>query len=243
MGDELGRSRQATQGRRRRRTAGGVQLTAERIIDAATNLLERRGHDALSARKLGHALGADPTAIYRYFNGMDDIVLAVADRLIGQAIAGFVPNTDWRTALRDLARRVHAVYVTHPHVAQVAFCRVTRRPNEMAFVETVLRILDEAGFSTADAVLRYRALADTMLSFAGQDSGAEILAPEVLEGDDLAWRAAYREQSADTHPFINKAQELLAEQMTTSSFTTALDFLLAGFGQPDRGAVKAPGAG
>jgi AcrR family transcriptional regulator len=236
MVGESGRSR--TRGQRRRWTAGGFQLSEERIIDAATNLLERRGPDALSARKLGQALGADPTAIYRYFTGMDDIVLAVADRLIGRAMASFVPHTDWRVALRDLACRVHTVYVAHPHVAQVAFCRVTRRPHEMAFVETVLKILDEAGFSTAEAVLRYRALADTMLSFAGQDSGAEILAPEVLERDDSAWQAAYRELAADSHPQIKKAQRLLAEQMTESSFTTALDFLLVGFGEPERGVAK-----
>jgi AcrR family transcriptional regulator len=230
MAGELGRTR--TRGQRRRWTAGGFQLSTERIIDAATNLLERRGPDALSARKLGQALGADPTAIYRYFNNMDDIVLAVADRLLGQAMASFVPDTDWRIALRDLACRVHTVYVAHPHVAQVAFCRVTRRPHEMMFVETVLRILHEAGFSTAEAVQRYRALADTMLSFAGQDSGAEILPAEVLEGDDLAWQASYRQVGSDTHPQIKKAQQLLAEVMTMSSFTTALDFLIVGFGEP-----------
>ena len=229
---EAGHTRRVTQGKRRRSTAGGYQLTAERIVDAATNLLERRGPDALSARKLGLALGADPTAVYRYFTGMDDVVLAVADRLLGRAMAGFVPGDDWRISLRDLACRVHAVYVAHPHVAHVAFCRVTRRPHEMAFVETVLRILHEAGFSTAEAVLRYRALADTMLSFAGQDAGAEVLPAEVLEADDAAWRATYSQVSAQTYPNISRSQQLLAEQMTTTSFPAALDFLLAGFGQP-----------
>lgn len=231
MGAQTG-NRQRAQGMRRRSTAGGYQLTAERIIDAATNLLERRGPDALSARKLGTALGADPSAIYRYFGGMDDIVLAVADRLLGRALEGFVPQPDWRIALRDLACRVHDVYVAHPHVAQVAFCRVTRRPHEMAFVETVLGILHEAGFSTVEAVHRYRALADTMLSFAGQDSGAEILPVEVVGGDNAAWQASYSEIDPTTHPHITAAQALLADVMTTSSFTAALDFLLAGFGDP-----------
>lgn len=226
------RGRQRAQGMRRRSTAGGYQLTAERIIDAATNLLERRGPDALSARKLGMALGADPTAIYRYFAGMDDIVLAVADRLLGRAMEGFVPHSDWRIALRDLACRVHTVYVAHPHVAQVAFCRVTRRPHEIAFVETVLGILHDAGFDTVEAVHRYRALADTMLSFAGQDAGAAALPPEVVSGDNTAWQASYSQVDPDTHPHITAAHPLLADIMTTSSFTAALDFLLAGFGDP-----------
>lgn len=232
MVSNAGGGRRASEGLRRRRTAAGVQLSADRIIDAATNLLERRGAEALSARKLGAALGADPTAIYRYFTGMDDIVLAVADRLIGQAMTGFAPSPQWRNTLRDLACRVHAVYVAHPHVAQVAFCRVTRRPNEMAFVETVLAVLIGAGFSVPAAVARYRALADTMLSFAGQDSGADILPPDILDADDQAWNAVYRQQSPQTYPHITQAQHLLAEHMTVSSFTTALDFLLRGFGEP-----------
>ncbi|MGV0806501.1 TetR/AcrR family transcriptional regulator [Mycolicibacterium setense] len=231
MDEESSRNRRV-QGMRRRSTAGGYQLTAQRIIDAATNLLERRGPDGLSARKLGMALGADPSAVYRYFTGMDDIVLAVADNLLGRAMKGFVPDEDWRLALRTLARRVHAVYVDHPHVAQVAFCRVTRRPHEMAFVETVLKILHDAGFSTAEAVLRYRALADTMLSFAGQDAGAEVLPADVVDGDDAAWQAAYSQVNPNTHPHINQAHTLLAEQMPISSFTVALDFLISGFGQP-----------
>lgn len=228
---QYGKHRIST-GRRRRPTASGIQLSADRIIDAATNLLERRGPEGLSARKLGAALGADPTAIYRYFTGMDDITLAVADRLIGQAMQGFVAGPDWRSTLRELACRVHDVYVDHPHVAQVAFCRVTRRPHEMAFVETVLAILHDAGFSTAGAVVRYRCLADLMLCFAGQDAGLKILPPDILEGDDQAWLAAYRDLGADTHPHIAKAAPLLAENMATSAFTTALDYLLAGFGQP-----------
>lgn len=165
---------------------------------------------------------------------MDDIVLAVADRLIGHAMKGFAPKADWRASLREMACRQHAVYVGHPHVAQVAYCRVTRRPNEIAFVDTVLKILDDAGFGPDEAVQRYRALADTVLSFAGQDSGAAILPAAIVDADDLAWRNVYREQSPDSHPHISQVRDLLAERMTTSSFLTALDFLLTGFGVPTR---------
>jgi AcrR family transcriptional regulator len=225
-------SRRPTTGARRRRTAGGGQLSADRIVDAAENLLKYRGPEGLSARKLGTALGADPTAIYRYFSGMDDLVLAVADRTIGRALAGFTVGDDWRAALRDIACRVHTAYVAHPNLALVAASRVTRRPNEMLFVETVLGILAQAGFNTAESVARYRALADTILSFAAQDAGVEILPPEVRRADDQSWQIAYGELSPETHPHIHRAQQLLAEQMTESSFLTALDFLLAGFGNP-----------
>ncbi|CAN5672192.1 hypothetical protein BH10ACT9_BH10ACT9_05080 [soil metagenome] len=55
-------------------------------IDAAVNLIENRGVGVLSARTLARAVGADPSALYRYFDGVDDVLRAVADRMIGLAM-------------------------------------------------------------------------------------------------------------------------------------------------------------
>ena len=45
-------------------------------------LLDTGGVAGFSMPKLGRALGADPTAVYRHFASKDDLVLAIADRLI-----------------------------------------------------------------------------------------------------------------------------------------------------------------
>src|SRR5215469_13835200 len=63
----------------RRRPRGS--LTPDMIITESLRLLDTEGSDGFSLPKLGRALGADPTAVYRHFASKDDLVLAIADRL------------------------------------------------------------------------------------------------------------------------------------------------------------------
>src|SRR5262245_50409787 len=82
--------------RRRRPTKSGTVLSPELIVDTAIRMLGRHGDDALSVRRLGAALGADPSSLYRYFRNTDDLILAIADELIGRSLEGFRPSEDWR---------------------------------------------------------------------------------------------------------------------------------------------------
>jgi len=65
---------------RRRPTRSGVVLDPDMIIDAALRLIEAPGGNALTVRRLGVELGADPSAIYRYFRNVDALLIAVSDR-------------------------------------------------------------------------------------------------------------------------------------------------------------------
>src|SRR6476646_4497034 len=67
---------------RRRPTKQGVVLSEELIVATALRLIEEHGAEALSVRRLGRALGADPSSLYRYFRHTDDLMLAIADELI-----------------------------------------------------------------------------------------------------------------------------------------------------------------
>jgi len=78
-----------------RRKRGGLRrgtLTPDRIVTESLRLLDTGGVAGFSMPKLGRALGADPTAVYRYFASMDDLMLAVAERLIAQALAHAFPE-------------------------------------------------------------------------------------------------------------------------------------------------------
>lgn len=93
--------RQPAAGRRRRRTRAGTDLSREVYIDAAVNLIENRGAAVMSARTLAAAVGADASALYRYFGSVDDVLRAVADRMIGIALDNWsrssTGSTRWPT--------------------------------------------------------------------------------------------------------------------------------------------------
>ena len=89
--------------RRRRPTRGGTVLTEELIVETALRLLHEHGGAGLTARRLGLALDCDPSTLYRYFRGMDQLTLAIGDTLIGRALQGWSPSGRWRDDLRTLA--------------------------------------------------------------------------------------------------------------------------------------------
>ncbi|NUK13716.1 helix-turn-helix transcriptional regulator, partial [Streptomyces lunaelactis] len=61
--------------RRRRPTKSGAVLSQQLIVETALRMLQEHGSAGLTVRRLGTALGADPSTLYRYFNGIDDLTL------------------------------------------------------------------------------------------------------------------------------------------------------------------------
>src|SRR2546429_7456493 len=89
-------------------------LTPDLIVEESLRLLDADGVAGFSMPKLGRALGADPTAVYRHFASKDDLVLAIADRLIAEATDGLRPSECWVETLIDAARRLRRTYRAHP---------------------------------------------------------------------------------------------------------------------------------
>lgn len=225
-----------TSRRRRRPTKTGVVLSHELIVRTAIRLVHEHGSEGLSVRRLGLALGADPSSIYRYFRDTDDLVRAVADGLIGQHLAGFLPGPDLRGTLRDLGLRLHAALVAEPRTAVLTAARVTGRPNEIQTIELGLGVLRAAGFAPDQAARHYHAFIDLTLGFAALDASAVALPPDAGTADDAAWTTVYATLPADTHPNIASCAGPLAATMRTSAYPAALDLFLDGLeaGLPDR---------
>src|SRR5215471_15180504 len=148
---------------RARSRRGGLQrgfLTAERIVEESLRLLDTGGIAGFSMPKLGRALGADPTAVYRHFASKDDLVLAIADRLIEEASAGLAPGPCWVGTLDEIARRIRRTYLAHPAAASLSSYRTTQGPAEMRMVDMVIGAVLAAGFAGAEAATVYRAFGD-----------------------------------------------------------------------------------
>jgi AcrR family transcriptional regulator len=215
---------------RRRRTKQGTVLSEDLIVATALRLLREHGEQAITVRRLGAALGADPSALYRYFRNTDALLLAVADELIGQTMHGLRRSGDWRADLREIGRRIHATYQQHPQAAKLANYRVTGRRHEIAGVETVLSILTEAGFPGRDAVRYYHAFVDQALAFAALDSAVATLPADIIASDCGAWREIYARLPARDYPNVAALADLLVDDMPHSSYPLALELLLDSIG-------------
>ncbi|MDT3395751.1 TetR/AcrR family transcriptional regulator [Streptomyces sp. B1866] len=214
--------------RRRRPTKTGAVLSRGLIVDTAIRLLGQHGTDALTVRRLGTALGADPSSLYRYFHSTDDLVLAIADTLIGRCVDGFRPTADWRESLRDLGHRIHATWLAHPQAAVLSTARVTGRPQEIRAVETVLGILLAAGFSPEQAARHYHSFIDLTLGFAALDAAYKALPRAAARADHDAWRSTYAALPAASQPHISACADALAATMAGSAYPAALGLFLDG---------------
>ena len=212
--------------RRRRPTKSGTVLSERLIVEAALRLLREHGSTGLSARRLGLALDCDPSTLYRYFRGMDELTLAIGDALIGEALRGWAPTGRWREDLYAVGLRIHAAYVAHPQAAQLTASRVTGRANELAADEAVLDVLRTAGFPLPETVRIYHAFIDQTLAFAALDAASLALPRASQRADDAKWRSTYARLPASTHPRIAEAAALLSARMVTSAYPTALEMLL-----------------
>src|SRR5215470_20036314 len=125
-------------------------LTPELIVTESLRLLDADGSDGFSLPKLGRALGADPTAVYRHFASKDDLVLAIADRLIEEAMTGLPAHDCWVETVIDSTRRLRRTYLAHPAAASLSSFRTTGRPAEMRTVNVIVGAVLEAGFSGAE---------------------------------------------------------------------------------------------
>ncbi|MBO1332795.1 TetR/AcrR family transcriptional regulator [Streptomyces sp. VRA16 Mangrove soil] len=213
--------------RRRRPTRNGTVLSEKLIVDTALRMLREHGSDGLTVRRLGVALGADPSTLYRYFAGLDDLTRAIGEELMGRALDAWRATGDWQADLRALGRAVHASYLAHPQAAVLTASRVTGRPREIAADETILGILRAAGFPDPVAVRTYHAFIDLTLAFAALDAGALTLTDRARETDEEMWNSTYARLPAATHPHIAATAHLLADRMNRSAYPLVLDTLLA----------------
>ncbi|MFJ4582447.1 TetR/AcrR family transcriptional regulator [Streptomyces echinatus] len=212
--------------RRRRPTQQGTVLSERLIVHTALRVLREHGSTGLTARRLGTALGADPSTLYRYFAGMDDLTRAIGEELMGRALDSWSAAGEWRADLRALGLAIHSSYLAHPQAAALTASRVTGRPREIAVDETILGILRTAGFPDVAAVRLYHAFIDLSLAFAALDAGALALAEEARTTDEEMWTSTYARLPAESYPHIAATARLLAARMPHSAYPVVLDTLL-----------------
>ncbi len=205
-----------------------VQLSAPLILDAAAAVVERDGPGALTLRRLGTELGVNHTAVLRHFDGKDQIVLALAARVLEEALDGFEPTGEWDAAFIQLAHRVRGAYLVHPGIASLVAARVSRSTAEFRGAELVLATFERAGFSGREAAVLYLTVTDLTLALSAYEASVLTLDAESREGDRLAIQRDYLLAPATDFPHLAAAAPELASISADEIFDSALGLVLDG---------------
>jgi AcrR family transcriptional regulator len=216
-----------TRGGGRRRLQRG-DLTRELIVRESLRLLDTDGIAGFSLPKLGRALGADATAVYRHFASKDDLVLAVADHLLEESAAGLQPRECWVETLTDICRRLRLTYLAHPAAASLSSYRVTQGPAEMRSVNMIISCVLAAGFEGAEAAVVYRAIGDFDLYWSGAEASSLAMDEQLQKNGRNAWTTAYLTADQAQYPAIFRVREHLPAVDDNEIFEMSLSLMLAG---------------
>ncbi len=171
-------------------TGSSPRLSRERIVAAVVDLLESGGVDAVTTRTVGEALQVHPTALYRHFRDMDDLIREAADHILEGVTDGVPEDTDPLGTLYRLCLRLRAALMSHPGAAGGVASGPSRKLHERVLTERMLDLLTSAGLGEEDVVLGYHALVEYTVGSAVIDApGPDTEQDE--ESRHRAWRADY----------------------------------------------------
>lgn len=220
------RNKTSSHRKRHKPTRTGVLLDENIILTTAFRMLEEHGPTGLSTRRLGRALGADHTAIYRYFDSMDDLELAITNELITRVTKDWHPTGDWKADLRRWGLSAHGEYMKHPQAAKISATRISGRPAELAGVEAILAALRNAGFPDTHAVMYYQCFITQMLSYAAWDGAKKLMPKKDREADIARWKGIYARVSPEQYPHIAATAGLIGQLEGLDTYPLALQILL-----------------
>jgi TetR/AcrR family transcriptional regulator, tetracycline repressor protein len=207
-------------------------LTEERILDEALALVDERGLEALTTRALGQRLGVDPTAVYRHFRNKDELVNALADRIVGSGTQPPVSSdgdASPRGQLRSACLALRRALLVHPAMTAIVVRRPPRGTNTWAATEQALGLLRQAGFDDGDAAHAYQALLFYTLGHAMLEAPYASLDPAQAAAELTASRLMYQALPAGDYPNTAAVAPKLYGSLE-EQFTYGLDRLLDGLG-------------
>jgi TetR/AcrR family tetracycline transcriptional repressor len=214
MGSEATREPKSGPGRGRPR-----RLDPDRTVDEALRLLDEGGLDALTMRRLADALNAQAGALYRYFATKQDLLTAMAERMLAGA-ADVADSPDWTQTVTALAHRLRASLLAHRDGARVYAGTRSTGPNTLGFAETAVAALIKADFTPADAV---RAMFSIVHFTVGHTLEEQAAAHDLADVTPL--------QSAldpETYPALAAARAALTDPGFATHFEFGLSALISG---------------
>jgi AcrR family transcriptional regulator len=125
-------------------------LSVDAIVEAAVELADAEGLEAVSMARVAKALGFTTMSLYRYVTGKDELLQLMWNAGAQGSENLVLVGNDWRERLRAWAMVQRDVLDRHPWIAQMPMAAPPLAPNSLTFVERGLETLDETGISDAD---------------------------------------------------------------------------------------------
>lgn len=195
-----------------------MQLTYERIITAAVQLIEREGPDAFTMRRIASELEAGVMSLYNYVPSKAAVLDGVAERVLSGIDYSTEPGASWEDHVRSQVRAFRQIAQAYPRCTMVVVSRPVDSAASLRPIEHALATLRGAGFAPEDAVRVVRTFVAFVVGTLVRDVGVSPgLEPQRPLNQDQAIL------SADRPIFLNPAEFPMVTSMSAELMNRDID--------------------
>jgi AcrR family transcriptional regulator len=211
-------------------------LSRERVLEAAIQVADEGGIESLTMRHLAESLDVEAMSLYYHVANKDAIFDGVVDALMGEIateIGGFEvpdPVDDWKNEVRTRILGARKVMLRHKWAPEVIESRTSISPTVIFYMNCLLGIMVEGGFSYDLGHHAMHALGSRALGFSQELFEPDNRAQEEADNASLA-------EMAEHIPYLvgmlsevahDGPEETLGWCDDESEFKFALDIILDG---------------
>lgn len=206
-----------------------MQLTRERIITAAVELIEQEGVDAVSMRRIAAELGSGVMSLYNHVPSKAVLLDGVAERVMSGIDFVVDPGASWEDQVRGQARAFRQIARAYPRCTMVVVSRPANSEAALRPMEHALTTLRAAGFSADDAVRVMRAfiayIIGSLLREVGVSPGLEPQRPLSQDPAVLSADIPLHVNQAEFPQVVSMSAELM-QRDHDADFEFGLDLLV-----------------
>jgi AcrR family transcriptional regulator len=181
--------------------------------------VDEHGLPALTMRALGEKMGLDPTAAYRHFPKKEDLIDAMLNSILGDALARLSQNA--KSPREDMYATVMAVrteFEAHPNLTPSFATSMGNIPNGLLLSKAMIKRLQEMNLQGESLVRCYQMMEGYIMGASVFDTGG---APETF----TIRQARYRHfNDPDFDKVARTAEEV--QRITNSSFDAGINVML-----------------
>ncbi|MEV6230931.1 TetR/AcrR family transcriptional regulator C-terminal domain-containing protein [Saccharopolyspora shandongensis] len=141
------------------------------ITQAALELLDEKGADAVSLRAVADRLGVRLNTVSWHVGSKAGLRALMADAIAGEVSLTRLPKA-WEPRVRELARRYRVALVRHRDGAAVVAGTFVAKPNTLGVADALVAALLDAGCGEADAAWTAWAIVYLTLGLVAEEQNA-----------------------------------------------------------------------
>ena len=126
-------------------------ITAERITDAALQVVAADGYDALTIRSVANVLGTGPSSLYAHIVNRADIDDLLVGRLCAQIMLPEPDPARWQEQIRDVCGQIRDQYLKYPGIPRAALAMAGTNLEVLRVSEGMFAILLAGGIEPRTA--------------------------------------------------------------------------------------------